>query len=86
MKPNWTFDRPKEPGEYWLSFAPENRLESVETVRAVTVDQIRGVLSVSKGGRYWITIALPYFSGAQWAKRETPADPFAKTEETAWPQ
>lgn len=79
--PRWTFERPTEPGEYWLSIAPKKRLESAEAVQAVIVDQIRGVLSISEGGRHWITMALPYFSGAQWAKRETPADPFATTEE-----
>jgi hypothetical protein len=27
MKPNWTFDRPTEPGEYWLALRPEIRPE-----------------------------------------------------------
>ena len=79
MKPDWTFDRPTEPGEYWLSIAPEKRgLLYDEPVYKITVRQ-GSHRAFHAGGLS--SIPEDRLDGAQWAKRETPADPFARTEE-----
>lgn len=91
MKPNWTFDRPTEPGEYWVALRPEIRPE-VHTELDVMPPPVMEASGLGADGVldgfWWGDHALEkeWLTGAQWAKRETPADPFAKTEETAWPQ
>lgn len=75
---NWTFDRPTEPGEYWLSIAPDQRDANEPATEEVTVktEATTGDLCVAHEGHVQFMSNLQY-DGAQWAKRETPADPFA---------
>ena len=84
MKPDWTFDRPTEPGEYWLALRPEIRPE-VHAELDVMPPPVMDVWGLGADavldGFWWEDHALEeeWLTGAQWAKRETPADPFAKT-------
>lgn len=77
---NWTFDRPTEPGEYWLSLAPGKRPESwwPDTAEA-DVYRVRKQWRVGFRNRPFRRLTDELFDGAQWAKRETPADPFVTT-------
>ena len=40
MTPNWTTDRPTQPGEYWLSLPPDDR-QSMPRVRSAYVYESR---------------------------------------------
>lgn len=81
---DWTFDRPTEPGEYWLSIAPEKR-PAPGRPDVMFDDVVMFILFGGGQGKYRLggeilNITDPWFDGAQWAKRETPADPFKTTE------
>jgi len=73
----WTDERPTEPGEYWLAVHPDQRglfldggVYKVEVREANHVYHHRGMTRFSD----------ERLSGALWAPRETPEDPFAKPE------
>lgn len=84
----WTDERPTEPGEYWLSFHPDNRnrFRSMPAVVAASVIERKDSLYALWGD----VIRTPQvmldlndsrlLDGALWSVRETPADPFAKQE------
>ena len=81
---NWTSERPTKPGEYWLSFPPAERNRwSPSSVKTATVLQGLDALHVSwadENGHYrLLPLAGHQFDNAKWSRRETPADPFAKT-------
>ena len=79
--PNWTTDRPTEPGEYWLGLKPSSRAGILPTTGyplAVTMfrhdgDPCVGINGVAFG------LEARCFDGAKWSRRETPADPFEVT-------
>ena len=80
----WTDERPTEPGEYWLSFHPDNRnrFRSMPAVVAASVIERKDSLYALWGD----VIRTPQvmldlndsrlLDGAKWSRRETPADPF----------
>ena len=78
----WTDERPTEPGEYWLSLPPARRRGVYEKRRAVYVGIGERVkLHVWDDLGLWLgCLDDSYFDGAKWSRRETPADPFAKTD------
>ena len=78
----FTFNRPTKPGRYWLSLDPEQR-QNLPSVFCVLVDRSeRGRWSVTSSEREAgfcnVNLEDDLFNGAQWAPRETPADPFAE--------
>ena len=76
--PDWTTDRPTEPGEYWVSLKPSSRggiLPTKGYPLAVTMflhggDPCIGINGVAFGPE------ARCFDGAKWSRREAPADPF----------
>lgn len=80
VSPRWTFDRPTEPGEYWLSIATEKRpapaRPEVVFPAVTTFILYGGGQGCYREGGSMLDLEDPWFDGAQWAKRETPADPF----------
>lgn len=68
----WTTERPTEPGDYWLSQPPEKR---------VSQRPARQVVVLGDGAVFTLTgelLTAEEMAGAQWAKRQTPPDPFAE--------
>ena len=85
MTPNWTDERPTEPGEYWLSLHPNRRTVAASypvglerPVERVWVEGER--LKTRMGWSMSLTAGwldgVELLDGAKWSRRETPADPF----------
>lgn len=80
MSPEWTTDRPTEPGEYWVSLPPAHRKQYAHKCVVLPV-----VVKLSRGGLlvvgligttgFWV-VTDAQLDGAKWSRRETPADPF----------
>lgn len=68
-------DRP-EPGDWWVSLHPDQRLFKNDTVHKAVVDSDSFVWFASESP--WAKLNAEIFSGAKWQRRTTPADPFAK--------
>jgi len=80
MTITWTPDRPTKPGEYWLSIEPKKR-PSEQRPYVMFPDVVPFVLYGGGQGSYreggsMLDLSDPWFDGAQWARRETPEDPF----------
>ena len=78
MSPEWTTDRPTEPGEYWVSIKPSSRAGILPTKGyplAATMFLHSGDLCLGVNGVAFGPEAR-CFDGAKWSRRETPADPF----------
>ena len=78
----FTTDRPTKPGDYWLSIHPDKR-PSAQRSDVVFPDVVPFILYGGGQGSYraggsMLDLSDPWFDGAQWAPRETPADPFAE--------
>ena len=68
-EPDWSFDKPKQFGGYWLSLAPDKRKRFAPVCEA----------SMDGTGEVWIgdsVVCEERLVGAQWAVRNRPADPF----------
>ena len=80
-KLNWTSERPRKPGEYWLSLPPKQRTNQQSAI-PVVCHPCSGILGVYDGitGEWLNAVMSSALDGALWAPRETPADPFAKQE------
>lgn len=92
MTPDWTHERPSEPGEYWVSIEPSKRQETqkflllakMRPVERVTLlvavgcgKELDGELLVNfRSDDTTFPMFLKCFDGAKWSRRETPADPF----------
>lgn len=76
----WTDERPTEPGEYWLSLHPDQRLGAMATDGAVAECRLapnaRRLSGRDRDGAWSMSIDDPMLDGAKWSHRETPADPF----------
>ena len=76
----WTDERPTEPGEYWLSLHPDQRLGAMATDGAVAECRLapnaRRLSGRDRDGAWSMSIDDPMLDGAKWSRRETPADPF----------
>ena len=79
----WSDERPTAPGDYWLSVAPRHRLRSMGCVFPVVVHEdldIDPYLALRSCDGGWIgRVDAAWLDGAQWSRRETPADPFEVT-------
>ena len=80
----WTTNRPTEPGDYWLAIHPDQR-------GALYDEGVYKVVLRHGEGKVWqagclATIPEERLAGAQWAPRETPADPFAQSAGTWSPR
>ena len=79
----WTDERPTEPGEYWLSLHPDQRLGAMATDGAVAECRLapnaRRLSGRDRDGAWSMSIDDPMLDGAKWSRRETPADPFEVT-------
>ena len=76
--PNWTPDRPTQPGGYWLSLPPKQRTNQQSAI-PVVCHPSSGILRVYYDGitGEWLNAVMSSaLDGALWAPRETPADPF----------
>ncbi len=75
--PNWTTDRPTEPGEYWVSLPPKQRTNQQSAI-PVVCHPSGGILGVYDGitGEWLNAVMSSALDGALWSVRETPADPF----------
>ena len=85
----WTTERPTQPGEYWLSLSPDRRALAAKypaglerPVERVWIEgerlktRLGWSMSLTAG---WLD-GVELLDGAKWSRRETPADPFAKTD------
>ena len=83
MSTTWTDNRPTEPGEYWLSLHPDQRLGAMATDGAVAECRLapnaRRLSGRDRDGAWSMSIDDPMLDGAKWSRRETPADPFEVT-------
>ena len=83
--PDWTTDRPTEPGEYWVSLSPDRRALAAKypaglerPVERVWIEgerlktRLGWSMSLTAG---WLD-GVELLDGAKWSRRETPADPF----------
>ena len=84
MTPKWTSERPTKPGEYWLSLHPSMRASLAKELRMTPPSVLK--VQLDRGSiltEFWWgdnAIEDEFLDGALWAPRETPADPFAKTD------
>lgn len=70
MSKKWSFEKPTKPGDYYLSLAPAQRKGRFAPVCDAFTDGT---------GEVWIGDTLipdERLTGAQWADRKKPADPF----------
>ena len=73
----WTSERPTQPGKYWLSLEPNNRVGTMKTsVVSVTLVDTEGGLRLRTGDGLVYSLDLGRFTGALWAYRNIPDDPF----------
>ena len=82
MTPNWTPNRPTQPGEYWLAVHPDQRLHGMHGTLPVNIaeDDIEPYFCVRALDGGWMgRLSAAWLDGALWAPRETPADPFEET-------
>lgn len=87
--PKWQTARPTEQGDYYLSIAPE-KLRPWPGLPGVIACEVASWAVDTDGlgtglriryltGGMWLPLAdNPWFDGAMWAKRETPANPFTR--------